>query len=229
MTHSLCDAGSASAASAGVRGAAQLDQLLSAHTWTLRRGSPWLRRRPSAMVSAPPAGQLACPLARLRCCILTGAATSSAQASHPLVTAVEKRVTDLVCEAQKSLSIIDGAASAQPLSFVAAEPLQVVRYTVSQGYCAHFDNRSGSTARKGACEAGTCSDASMIFDVSATRRAVHLLSCGIVTFMVRASLPRRPLHARSFVGFTCCGVRVCTTAAGKLTPPRACAPPGVSE
>ena len=57
----------------------------------------------------------------------------------------------VVSEAQTLLDAIDDAPSdAPPVSFVAAEPLQVVRYTVSQGYGSHFDNRSGSQARKGA-------------------------------------------------------------------------------
>ena len=60
-------------------------------------------------------------------------------------------MTHVVSEAQTLLDAIDDAANdAPPVSFVAAEPLQVVRYTVSQGYCAHYDNRSGSQARKGA-------------------------------------------------------------------------------
>lgn len=72
------------------------------------------------------------------------------QASHALVTSVEKRIADVVDAAHKALlALDDAAASAQQVSFVAAEPLQVVRYTVGQGYCAHFDNRSGSMARKG--------------------------------------------------------------------------------
>ena len=52
-------------------------------------------------------------------------------------------MTQVVSEAQMLLDVIDGAPpdGAPPVSFVAAEPLQVVRYTVSQGYVAHFDNR----------------------------------------------------------------------------------------
>ena len=78
-------------------------------------------------------------------------AASCAQASHPLVTLIEARVTQVVSEAQTLLDVIDRAPENAPaVSFVAAEPLQVVRYTVSQGYVQHFDNRSGSQARKGA-------------------------------------------------------------------------------
>ena len=57
----------------------------------------------------------------------------------------------VVSEAQTLLDAIDDAPSdAPPVSFVAAEPLQVVRYTASQGYVCHLDNRSCSQARKGA-------------------------------------------------------------------------------
>jgi hypothetical protein len=56
------------------------------------------------------------------------------QATHPLVAALEKRIVDVVNVAHKALLAIDDAApSEQPVSFVAAEPLQVVRYSVSQG------------------------------------------------------------------------------------------------
>ena len=100
------------------------------------------------------------------------ALTAAFQASHPLVTLIESRVTQVVSEAQALLDVIDCAPeNARDVQFVAAEPLQVVRYAVSQGawlscsslgtcalvwltwesgYVQHFDNRSGSQARKGA-------------------------------------------------------------------------------
>jgi hypothetical protein len=66
-------------------------------------------------------------------------ASCHAQASHPLVTLIESRVTQAVSEAQALLDVIDCAPENAPaVSFVAAEPLQVVRYSVSQGYCAHY-------------------------------------------------------------------------------------------
>jgi hypothetical protein len=74
------------------------------------------------------------------------------KATHPLVTAVEKRIVDVVNVAHAALRAHDEpeSTSRPPVCFTAAEPLQVVRYTVGQSYCAHFDNRSGSITRKGA-------------------------------------------------------------------------------
>ena len=64
---------------------------------------------------------------------------------------VEKRIVDVVNAAHAALLAHDepDAPCTQPVSFTAAEPLQVVRYTIGQHYCSHYDNRSGSLARKG--------------------------------------------------------------------------------
>jgi hypothetical protein len=62
------------------------------------------------------------------------------QASHPLVVDIERRLTDVVNHAHKDLMMIDEgpAAANQPVtSFIAAEPLQVVRYSVGQGTHPH--------------------------------------------------------------------------------------------
>jgi len=75
-----------------------------------------------------------CDALRVRCISSALNATSRAQASHPLVTLIESRMTRVVSEAQAMLDVIDCTPDeARGLSFVAAEPLQVVRYTVSQG------------------------------------------------------------------------------------------------
>lgn len=69
-----------------------------------------------------------------RCKLPLLTAMLHAQASHPLVTLIESRVTQVVSEAQALLDVIDCVPESAPaVSFIAAEPLQVVRYTVSQG------------------------------------------------------------------------------------------------
>jgi len=69
------------------------------------------------------------------------------KALHPLVVLLERRMLLLVSAIQQSLNDIEGGTDEDTSNFVGAEPLQVVRYSVGQGYTSHFDNRSGSVAR----------------------------------------------------------------------------------